>query len=147
MYIPKCERCGGEHVKLRRLVIGNGDCLVAWRCLDCNRWASNPVQWLAHEAANAMLAKWGKKVQSLDKVDDYSAKGTPCLVCGDHDTEWHHVAPEALAEQFGGEWICWPVIPLCRKHHILWHQIVTPGLSTGGAPTEQELALGLYAKS
>lgn len=45
----------------------------------------------------------------------------PCSYkgCTATNTEWHHFAPY---NTFGSSANDWPVMPLCRAHHVEWHQ-------------------------
>lgn len=45
----------------------------------------------------------------------------PCVVkdCTVTPTEYHHFAPR---NTFGAECDQWPCLPLCREHHVDWHQ-------------------------
>ena len=61
---------------------------------------------------------------SLDDSGQYQ-----CAICGVNETEFHHIAPKHLADQFGDEWTLWPGIYLCNRHHRQWHSIVTPGMN------------------
>ena len=123
---PICTHCGGCKVKLRRQVASSGVSQVAWRCLECDRWAENPPIWLSHAVLNSALARWQAKVTDLEIIADYSADH-PCIICG-RPGEDHHWAPQALAKNFGDDWPLWPMAYLCKEHHDLWHRTVTPYL-------------------
>jgi hypothetical protein len=58
-------------------------------------------------------------------VDDHRGDYV-CAVCGE-PAQWHHWAPQALAERFE-DFEAWPTGALCLKHHREWHDIVTPRL-------------------
>lgn len=126
---PTCAHCGSTNIKLRRQIIANGTSQVAWRCLECNRWAESPARWLKHVEVEALLDPYNVTLGELAIVADYR-DAQACVVCGEPG-ELHHWAPQAYADQFGDEWYLYPMAPLCPRHHRLWHEIVTPDLVHG----------------
>jgi len=125
---PKCERCGGNNVKLRRYIISNGDTQFRWQCMDCGKCALKSSQNVSHTQAEALAAQYDKTTTDIPIAADYS-QDTACAVCGKLGTEVHHWAPQALSDQFGDDWYNWPTVHLCREHHQQWHRIVTPYLT------------------
>ena len=125
--IPTCGHCGGDNVKMRRQIIANGGSQFAWRCLDCDRWAEKPPKWIKHEEVEVLLKRYHKTLDDILTVEDYSNL-QPCVVCGEPG-EVHHWAPQALESEFGADWYKWPTAPLCLRHHLLWHKVITPTLS------------------
>lgn len=124
---PECRHCGSKNVKLRTNVTTSGVRQFAWRCLDCDRWAEKPIRWLGHEYLSAQLKRlYGATLDQIPAVEDYSGEH-PCVICG-APGEVHHWAPRAYKDEFGDDWWDWPTAPLCRKHHRLWHRVVTPEL-------------------
>lgn len=45
----------------------------------------------------------------------------PCCVigCAENGEDMHHFAPR---NTFGTKAESWPILPLCRSHHIYWHR-------------------------
>lgn len=129
---PPCQHCHSGQVKLRRLVASDGTSRISWWCLTCERWAQNPVTWIAHSLVKAELSRWKASIEDIQVVGDYSEQ-TPCVICG-KPGQWHHWAPQAMSERFGEDWFKWPCAYLCEYHHQLWHCIVTPSLTSWKMP-------------
>ena len=57
-------------------------------------------------------------------------RAAPCVVngCTEAFTEYHHWLPRGIAGPAGEVADEWPGGYLCRKHHMRWHGLVTPGL-------------------
>ena len=123
---PICSRCGSADVKLRKQIISNGDLQIAWRCMNCQRWAEQPMKWLAHTPLRIALERKGYTIDDIPTIEDYS-DCQPCIICG-APGESHHWAPQAFEIDFGEDWIQWPIEALCLEHHRQWHSIVTPSL-------------------
>jgi hypothetical protein len=133
MLKPVCQHCQSEqHVKLRRRINANGATAVFWYCLTCQRSAELNGRALKHERAAALLAPHGKTIDDLPIVDDYRTNGEPCIICGERETEFNHWLPQTYATlpEIASEWSTWANVgaPLCHRHHLLWHRIVTPQL-------------------
>ncbi len=124
---PACVHCGHNNTKLRRQIIANGANQIAWWCINCQRWAVTPVRWISYYEAERLLKPYGANIGQIPVVEDYSNR-LPCIICG-APGELHHWAPQSLKSCFGEEWSKWPLAPLCVKHHLLWHQLVTPTLA------------------
>jgi hypothetical protein len=122
-----CARRGNEFIVLRRFVIANGDVQIRWFCTECQRDAEIPTRHLKHMDVAQYLKRWNKTLADIPVVADYSNR-QPCIICGGPG-EYHHWAPQALAAEFGDDWTKWPIAPLCRNHHMLWHHILTPYLN------------------
>lgn len=95
--------------------------------MNCNRSAQENGPALPYEEVKKVLAPFGQSIDDLPIVKDNTNSQEVCVVCGS-PAEWHHWAPTAYAEKFGEDWSLYPTAPLCRYHHFLWHDIVTPGL-------------------
>ncbi len=77
---------------------------------------------------------WVKKTKlqrfmNLDDVEVIDDKRTDVECshkdCSDNSVEWHHWAPKEI---FGPtEASKWPVDPLCKNHHDLWHDAMIEG--------------------
>jgi hypothetical protein len=131
MLKPNCRYCQSDkHVKLRRRVNGNGSIAVYWYCLDCEKGAELGERSISHSRANEYLAPYGKTIDDLPIVADYTHESEPCLICGARDTEFNHWLPQMFAERSDvqPDWQVWQNVgaPLCHKHHLLWHRVVTP---------------------
>lgn len=122
----QCDHCNGKELKLRRQVTGSGVAQVAWRCIECDRWAQKPPVWIGHLSLSDYLKQFGSVIDDIPLVADYSDQQA-CIICGEPG-EWHHFAPQALSLAFGDDWLKWPCAPLCVRHHRLWHDTVTPNL-------------------
>lgn len=85
---------------------------------------------IAHDKVNKFLAEYGKTIDDLQPITDYTTQSQPCVICGAPDTEFNHWLPQMFAErpEIKPEWDTWANVgaPLCRHHHALWHRIVTP---------------------
>lgn len=128
--IPECAHCGSiTSVKLRKHIISSGVAQIAWWCIDCERWAQKPPQWIKHTIVAKRLAKQGNTIDDIPNVADNS-DATPCIICGEPG-EVHHWAPQAYELEFGEDWWSYPTCSLCKHHHDQWHRIVTPGLLGG----------------
>lgn len=121
---PKCEHCDSDaHVEPGQLIINSGAIQVRWWCFD--HWGPPTRAAGSYNLPHSALAGLGYvSVGDLQVIDD--RRENPCEVCGELGTEWHHWAPGSLAYLFGDNWAQWPGAYLCRKHHAMWHDIVTP---------------------
>ncbi len=131
---PKCAKCDGTNVKIRRQITKSGVSQFGWYCLDCTWWACNPTLWLVPGEVKALAEKHDRTLDDIDIVADYSSD-TACRVCGKPGVEAHHWAPKAFREQFSDDWPLWILVhdPLCVYHHRQWHDIITPELGVQGA--------------
>jgi hypothetical protein len=131
MQRPPCRHCKTDkHVKLRRRINGNGSTAVIWYCIACNKGAEINEPPIKHEQVKALLAEYGKTINDLPTITDYTIDSPPCIICGARDTEFNHWLPQMFAEapDIAPEWDAWANVgaPLCRHHHAIWHRIVTP---------------------
>jgi hypothetical protein len=134
---PTCAHCGGSDIKLRRQLTTSGVSFLAWRCLVCDRWAENPVRWLKHDLIIPRLERQGVTLDDIPLVADNSQE-LVCAVCGAHGVSEHHWAPQSMRELFGSDWHNYPTDYLCKKHHELWHALVTPELTTWTIPIREK---------
>ena len=111
---------------LRRKYASNGSERFFWYCPNCNRHANQRHYWISHKT----IKRWqgeGRLPDNLEQIPviaDYR-ENVSCVVCGRPGAEYHHFAPQSLADFFGDDWHLWPTAYLCRKHHDQWHDIVT----------------------
>lgn len=138
-----CELCGKiKAVVLRRNIAASGISQVYWYCQDCERMAIKGGKFIGHDVVNYWITDGRLKVAKIDDipiVTDYSVKQF-CEVCGATGAEFHHIAPQALADLFGDDWYLWPGAYLCQEHHTLWHSIVTWYMPGPAAPHPEMLA-------
>lgn len=96
------------------VVCGNGAQQVKMQCNHCGH-RSSPLPY-------KLVRTWRirRKDIAWTKQNDPN-EYLPCVRegCDVTPTELHHFAPR---NTFGGEADLWPVAPLCRTHHIEWHQ-------------------------
>lgn len=134
---PTCFRCqaADKRIVLRRNVTANGVSQIYWWCLECEQPAENASGWLPHVAVRAYLAQWGKSIDDIPIIADYRA-GYPCVICGNTATEYHHYLPRMIAEhpEIKPQWPAWDAqgAYLCKYHHDLWHDLVTPDMPGRG---------------
>jgi len=131
---PTCHVCGQrDSVLLRRNTTRNGTSQVFWYCFRCQRYATLPVRWLPHMVAEQIAAQIGKTFNDIPVLVDWRDESQPCVICGSFDTEYHHWMPQVLASKpaVATEWSTWSTqgAPLCRRHHLLWHDQVTPWMA------------------
>jgi hypothetical protein len=125
---PKCHRCGGANVKLRRQIITSGAVQIGWHCVNCGRWAEPSPHWMKHEDVAAWLRRFSKAIDDIPVANDYSGDHL-CVICG-APAEYNHWWPQALADECE-DWTKWPGDYLCVKHHREWHDHITPYLVNG----------------
>lgn len=104
----------GEDEDLGIVVLGNGRPQLRMRCRTCGA-TSGALPY-------ALIGPWGLKISDVawERVNK-RAEYEPCSVrgCQSKETEYHHFAPY---NTFGREADDWPVMPLCREHHVEWHR-------------------------
>lgn len=126
MNIHPCIRCGLSCVLSRDTTADNG-AQVFWWCNHCWNYAdpSRPFVARSHVKLFYLL-----NPDDLPQVVRYPNAPKPrCEVCGTKGAQEHHWAPKHL---FDGEAENWPKSWLCTKCHTLWHNTVTPEMSTRG---------------
>jgi hypothetical protein len=136
---PLCHKCEQEKtVKLCRLKAANGTIMVNWYCTACNAYAEQPVKWISHPLVALILQPYGKTIDDLHMIQDYTGQAEPCVICGSPNTEYNHWMPQTLAERepVKPEWSQWSRqgAYLCRLHHQLWHKLVTPWMPGQSLP-------------
>ena len=117
-----CERCNGEQLaRLVRIISASGVSMVSWNCIAGSHAIDRPMKYISHETIRATTSI---DIDRLPVMENYSGREI-CAVCGNPYTELHHFAPRHL---FGNDADNWPMAYLCKKHHDLWHAIVTPNM-------------------
>lgn len=101
----------GQETTVEVVTTSNGTLVVKLRCDTCR----NLTGALPRQVVWEWLDPFGPV---LFRVND---SGQECVVegCASHLIEWHHFAPR---NTFGRQADSWPVLPLCREHHVEWHQ-------------------------
>lgn len=93
-------------------------------CLTCGRRNGRGHEWVARNnldiAALPIIADYREHVCSVDGCDEVGC-------------DEHHFAVRALFTSAGHADLVdrYPRAWLCHKHHMLWHDIITPGLLRG----------------
>lgn len=131
---PKCVLCGPQsEVKLRRIVNAASVSMFAWYCLHCKSWVETPVRYFKHDVILPALAKQGAQADDIPIVADYRLQ---CQICGHVGAEYHHWLPQMFKEHpdITQQWPTWEQqgINLCKYHHDLWHDLVTPWMPGRG---------------
>jgi hypothetical protein len=118
---------------LRRNITGNGTDQVFWWCEACQR--TTPPGFLSHEAVRSYLSQYGKTLEDLPILHNYSADAPRCAICGAVGAEYNHYMPRTFYRDpdITPEWAAWEQqgAYLCRHHHMIWHRLVTPHIKTG----------------
>jgi len=132
---PICPKCRhNKHVKLRRNRVQNGAFQCGWYCTEHDRFVSdNGRLWLPKMEVLRIMQPFGRGLDDVPFIEAGDNDVIYCIVCDNPHIEWHHIAPQHLAAQFAPDWQDWPVIPLCKRHHKQWHDILTPNMSRGGS--------------
>lgn len=130
---PQCHKCSRtKYVKLRRVLNAGGATMIAWRCLDCNCWADNPVVWIKHDAAQDIIGSF----YSLEDIPVQEDFRIACDICGKPGAQLHHFFPQTFARhaEVFNDWPQWCKFSanLCQYHHDLWHDLVTPWMPGRG---------------
>lgn len=102
----------GENDEYGIVYLSNGIMQVKARCLNC-RGRSGAIP-------EPVYTEWGVPVSDLPIWTPPPTEIT-CVVkgCETPGHEYHHFAPCAV---FSDEASLWPYMPLCRPHHVEWHQ-------------------------
>lgn len=113
--VPHCIRCERDAMVgygIHRFSDGSEH--VIWWCFGCERYAR-------HGAVGNI------NKEELEVVKDDSSQGEVCSheMCSDTRTQLHHYFPSKIAAIFGINSDYWPVLPLCKRHHRIWHDCVT----------------------
>lgn len=121
-YYGVCNKCGchdREKFQLFAKEYRNGTLHFCWYCLSCGTDTGAVKQ--PHKDINVKLLP--RKVPKDKNL---------CAVvgCERYDTERHHWLPRHLAQWELSE--SFPQSYLCRKHHQLWHRLVTPNMYKKG---------------
>lgn len=104
----------GANEAVEQIICADGREQFKMRCRTCNT-AGGPV-------SPATLNAWGLHRGHIELVRHKDARTyDPCSYrgCTTTPTEHHHFAPR---NTFGADADEWPCLPLCRAHHLAWHQ-------------------------
>ncbi len=104
----------GTNEGVEQIICADGREMFKMRCRDCDT-AGGPV-------SPALLNGWGLNRGDIEfRRTKEPHVYEPCCVdgCGATPTEYHHFAPR---NTFGADADDWPVLPLCRTHHVQWHR-------------------------
>ena len=114
-----CDKCGKPRpVRLVRNITANGISQVYWLCKFHNGAAGNYIQ---HDK----LKMFGVNVDRLPVIENYSSL-FQCAVCGELGAELHHWAPRYIFDDLAEKY---PQSYLCHKHHMIWHELMTPEMN------------------
>ena len=138
--IHRCPHCNEYAWGVVEFIASNGAKHYRCGCMECD---SEVVAWpdrvqealpgmsdsrvgdrydLTKEFALSVgISKYVKSAAVPEALED-AFLGPTCCVCGDPFVEHHHYAPKeffglAEADAFG-------TVPLCKKHHDRWHQVI-----------------------
>ena len=129
---PPCPACAAPML-LRKQIASNGAVQIGWYCMTCETWGM-PGQWVPHKEIAGQLAFGGWTIENIPIVNDY--RDVPCAICGKIGTEVHHWMPQKFKDHpdVEAEWQAWQAqtAPLCKYHHDLWHDLVTPWMPRRG---------------
>lgn len=104
----------GTDDALGYIIQGNGILSYRLTCRTCGtRSSSVPKTVAEHLVRNGTPIEWTQVNQPRSKP------GCAVTGCTDPGVDNHHFAPR---NTFGAEAEAWPVLPLCRRHHVEWHQ-------------------------
>ena len=114
-----CYRCNRTvEAELVRNTASNGAVQVWQRCKRCNNNVRRGGAFVPHR-------ELGIEIEFIPIVNDYRDPAQKCEFygCEEIGTEMHHWAPRHL---FIFDADKWPVSYLCKYHHKIWHDTVTP---------------------
>lgn len=104
----------GANEAVEQIICADGREQFKMRCRTC-KTASGPI-------SPATLNAWGLNRRHIELVRRTEpTEYAPCSYrgCTTTPTEYHHFAPR---NTFGDDADAWPCLPLCREHHVDWHQ-------------------------
>lgn len=111
---PPGEWRRGDNEEFGFVVLSNGVVQFRTRCRECGHTST--------ALPNGLARGWGLTAvdftwEQINPPRDHE----PCSVrdCRMTPTEYHHFAPY---NTFGAAANNWPILPLCRDHHVEWHQ-------------------------
>lgn len=135
---PTCCRCGatGANIRLRRLICTNAISMISWYCKDCQEWAENPPKWIPHIFVDAHLRQYNLTINDIPIFKNHMDVAHACVICGEPAGEYHHWMPQMMSHRDDvlpdwPQWECQGAY-LCKRHHDLWHDLVTPWMPGRG---------------
>ena len=104
----------GANEALGVIICSNGTRQHKMRCRTCGTTGS-PIP-------ARQLSAWGLTPADIEWTRANAPQQyEPCVYsgCTVTPTEYHHFAPR---NTFGSDADSWPCLPVCRAHHVEWHQ-------------------------
>lgn len=100
----------GDETRVEVVAKRNGVIDVKLRCDNCGRLTGT----LPRDVVWEWLNPFGPMILRASDLSE------PCVVagCESRSIEWHHFAPRNTFPDADD----WPVLPLCRPHHVQWHR-------------------------
>lgn len=124
---PLCNICRapGEFVKCK---MANGGIKIMYVCTEVKTHNIGNKQFDMPNIAKSYFTE-DEIAQMPLHYDRSGNSGTCCYKdCDESYVEHHHFAPRAM---FGKDADNWPVMPLCKYHHKLWHDTVNSFIPHG----------------
>lgn len=106
-----------ETIELGGLIKTNGQLEFRVRCLGCGTESPG----IGNANFRRLLARGVSYSWTRGKYAKNDSHLCQVRGCTATDVEWHHFAPR---NTFLSEADDWPYLPLCRRHHRYWHQMM-----------------------
>lgn len=101
---------------LARYRMANGAVCVSYACPNTRYNKRHFISsWIRHD----QLRIQGIDIDSLALIVDNATVNCSVIGCCELGSEWHHFAPYSVFREHANDW---PVLPLCRRHHLEWHR-------------------------
>ena len=123
--------CHGNHWLAVAVRTRNGTLVSRVHCGSCGRLT--PM----HSIGSKLLDP--TELPVLEDRACTSCSGAGCAECSKRcahfdcesyvQIEAHHIMPRHIAAAHGVRADHWPIVFLCREHHMQWHRLVTPNMS------------------
>ena len=118
---------------VRKQIASNGANKVGWYLSSAND-GNHPVHWLAHTGRDRLPENAHQAtIDDIPTVNDY--RDVPCRHCGKIGSGCiTGCRRSSTHEDVEDEWQAWQSLqaPLCKYHHDLWHDLVTPWMPRKG---------------
>jgi hypothetical protein len=111
-----CRKCAAVEGHLARYIKASGAVGIRWQCSSCGDFGTYG------DIRHTFLAQFGAALEDLPVCVD-GRSDTPCVICGEMGTEWHHWAPSSI---FAATVPAWSDVGayLCVTHHREWHDVM-----------------------